>query len=73
MIKKALKITIFLTIVLLLFSSCARKVEDCRFLPKIELESQKNSESNDKKTDSKEKLQDIIKNRTPGATVSCNF
>ena len=73
MIKKALKITIFLTIVLLLFSSCARKVEDCRFLPKIELESQKNSESNDKKTDSKEKLQDIIKNRTTGATVSCNF
>ena len=73
MIKKALKISIFLTIVLLLFSSCARKVEDCRFLPKIELESQKNSESNDKKTDSKEKLQDIIKNRTTGATVSCNF
>ena len=73
MIKKALKITIFLTIVLLLFSSCARKVEDCRFLTKIELESQKNSESNDKKTDSKEKLQDIIKNRTTGATVSCNF
>ena len=73
MIKKTLKITIFFTFVLLLFSSCARKVEDCRFLPKIELESQKNSESNDKKTDSKEKLQDIIKNRTTGATVSCNF
>ena len=73
MIKKTLKITIFFIFVLLLFSSCVKKVENCKFLPKIELESQKNSESNDKKTDSKEKLQDIIKNRTTGATVSCNF
>ena len=73
MIKKALKITIFLTIVLVLFSSCVRKIEDCKFLPKIEIESQKNSESDEKKEDSKEKLKNMIENRTTEAHITCKF
>ena len=73
MIKKALKITIFLTIVLVLFSSCVKKIENCKFLPKIQLESQKNSESDEKKEDSKEKLKNMIDNRTTEAHISCNF
>jgi len=73
MIKKALKITIFLTIVLVLFSSCVKKVEECRFLPKIQLESQKNSESDEKKEDSKEKLKNMIDNRKTEAHISCKF
>ena len=73
MIKKTLKITIFFTFVLLLFSSCARKVEDCKFLPKIELESQKKSESNDEKTNSKEKLKNMLENRKTEAHITCKF
>ena len=73
MIKKALKITIFLTIVLVLFSSCVKKIEDCKFLPKIEIESQKNSESDEKKEDSKEKLKSMLENRTTEAHISCKF
>jgi len=73
MIKKALKITIFLTVVLVLFSSCVKKVEECRFLPKIQLESQKNSESDEKKEDSKEKLKNMIDNRKTEAHISCKF
>ena len=73
MIKKALKITIFLTIVLVLFSSCAKKVEDCKFLPKIQLESQKNSESDEKKEDSKEKLKNMLENRKTEAHITCKF
>ena len=73
MIKKALKITIFLTVVLVLFSSCVKKVEDCKFLPKIQLESQKNSESDEKKEDSKEKLKNMIDNRKTEAHISCKF
>jgi len=73
MIKKALKITIFLTIVLVLFSSCVKKIEDCKFLPKIEIESQKNSESDEKNDSSTQKLRKMIQNGTPSAQVSCNF
>ena len=73
MIKKALKITIFLTVVLVLFSSCVKKVEECRFLPKIQLESQKNSESDEKKEDSKEKLKNMIDNRKTEAHITCKF
>ena len=73
MIKKALKITIFLTIVLVLFSSCVRKIEDCKFLPKIEIESQKSSESDEKKEDSKKKLKNMIDNRTTEAHITCKF
>ena len=73
MIKKALKITIFLMFVLLLFSSCARNVENCKFLPKIELESQKKSESSDEKTDSKQKLKNMLENRKTEAHITCNF
>ena len=73
MIKKALKISIFLTIVLLLFSSCVKKAEDCKFFPKVELGSEKNSESDEQSNDSKEKIRNMIENRTTSATISCNF
>jgi len=73
MLKKTLKITIFFTFVLLLFSSCVKKVEDCKFLPKIELESQKKSESNDEKTNSKEKLKNMLENRKTEAHITCKF
>ena len=73
MIKKTLKFTVFSTFVLLLFSSCVKKVEDCKFLPKIELESQKKSESDEKKEDSKEKLKSMLENRKTEAHISCKF
>ena len=49
MIKKALKFTVFSTFVLLLFSSCVKKVEDCKILPKITVDIEENSESTNKK------------------------
>jgi hypothetical protein len=56
-----------------LFSSCARKVENCKFLPKIQLETQKKSESDVKKDDSKEKLKNMIDNRSTEAHITCKF
>ena len=73
MIKKTLKITIFFTFVLFLFSSCARKVEDCKFLPGVELESREKSESQENKDNTEEKIRDLIKNGKPKAEISCNF
>ena len=73
MIKKTLKFTVFLTFVLFLFSSCVKKIEDCKFLPKIELESQKKSESDEKKENSKEKIKNMIDNRKTEAHITCKF
>ena len=73
MIKKALKFTVFLTFVLFLFSSCVKKVEDCKFLPKIQLESENKSESDEKKEDSKEKIKNMIDNRKTEAHITCKF
>ena len=73
MSKKSLKITLFSVFVLVLFSSCVKKVEECKFLPKIEIESQKNSESDEKNDSSTQKLRKMIQNGTPSAHVSCNF
>jgi len=73
MIKKALKITIFCVSVLLLFSSCARKVENCKFLPGVELESLEKSESKENKDNTEEKIRDLLKNGKPKAEISCNF
>ena len=73
MIKKALKITIFLTFVLLLFSSCAKKLEKCKILPKIEIESEKKSESDEKKVENKEKIKNMIENRKTSAHITCKF
>ena len=42
-----IKITIFLTIVLLLFLSCSKKQEDCKFSPDFELKSESLSDSLD--------------------------
>jgi len=73
MIKKALKITIFCVSVLLLFSSCVRKVENCKFLPGVELESLEKSESKENKDNTEEKIRDLLKNGKPKAEISCNF
>ena len=71
--KKTLKINILLVFLFLLCSSCVKKVENCKFLPKIEIESQKNSESDEKNDSSTQKLRKMIENGTPSAHVSCNF
>jgi len=68
-----LKITIFLTVVLLLFSSCARKVQNCKILPGVELESVEISESSEKKDKDDDKIRDLIKNGRPKAEITCNF
>jgi hypothetical protein len=73
MSKKSLKITLFSVFVLVLFSSCVKNVKECKFLPKIEIESQKNSESDEKNDSSTQKLRKMIENGTPSAHVSCNF
>lgn len=71
--KKLLKITIFLMFVLVLFSSCARKVEKCKIFPKIELDSKKNSESDKEKMKNRQQFLKMIKNRKTYAHVSCIF
>jgi hypothetical protein len=71
--KKTLKINILLVFLFLLCSSCVKKVENCKFLPKIEIESQKNNESHEKTADSKEKVKNMIDNRTTSAQISCKF
>jgi len=73
MLKKALKITIFCVSVLLLFSSCSGKVQNCKIFPKIEMGSEKNSESDDKKIGTRQKIENMIENRTTSAQASCNF
>ena len=73
MIKKALKITIFFTFVLILFSSCARKVENCKIFPKVEIKEQKSNESNEEKTDTKDKITNMIRNPAGSAQITCNF
>jgi uncharacterized lipoprotein YajG len=45
--KKMIKITIFLTIVLVLFTSCSKKIENCEFSPDFELSDESMSESLD--------------------------
>ena len=73
MSKKILKITVFSTFVLFLFSSCVKKVGNCEILPKIKLESVKKDESDKKNNESKEKIKNLIENRTTSAEVSCKF
>ena len=64
---------IFLLFVLILFSSCVKNVEKCRFSPGIELESQEKDESQEKKENTEEKIRDLLKNGKPKAEISCNF
>jgi len=73
MTKKSLKITLFCVFVLFLFSSCVKKVGDCKIFPKIELESKKKNESDERNNESKEKIKNLIENRTTSAQVSCKF
>jgi len=48
-------------------------VQKCKILPKVELGSAESSESDKKSSDSKEKLKNMVDNRTTHAQVSCNF
>ena len=73
MSKKMLKNTLFCVFVLVLFSSCVKNVEDCKIFPKIELESKKKNESDEKNNESKDKIKNLIENRTTSAQVSCKF
>jgi hypothetical protein len=73
LVKKGL---IYLTFLLFLFtvcSGCVKKLENCKILPKIELESGKNDESSDKKVDTEDKIKNLIENRTTSAEATCNF
>ena len=53
--------------------SCSKNVKNCKILPKVELGSAEKSESDKKSSDSKEKLKNMLDNRTTHAQVSCNF
>ena len=53
--------------------SCSKNAKNCKILPKIELGSAESSESDKKSSDSKEKLKNMLENRTTHAQVSCNF
>ena len=58
-----IKITIILVFVLVLFTSCSKNVENCRFKPKVDVEMTKKSES-DKKSVNLERTE---------AHFSCDF
>jgi hypothetical protein len=70
MTKKSL---IFLLCSCFVLISCSKNVQKCKILPKVELGSAKSSESDKKSSDSKEKLKNMIDNRTTNAQISCNF
>jgi hypothetical protein len=71
--KKPLFLVTFLLFLFTFCSGCVKNLENCKFLPKIELEERKNTESIDKKMTTDEKIVDSIKNGTTSATASCNF
>jgi hypothetical protein len=67
------KTIIFLLCSCFVLFSCSKNVQNCKFLPKVELGSAESSESDKKSSDSKEKLKNMVDNRTTHAQVSCNF
>ena len=67
------KTLIFLLCSCFVLISCSKKVQNCKILPKVELGSAKSSESDKKSSDSKEKIKNMVDNRTTHAQVSCNF
>lgn len=67
------KTLIFLLCSCFVLISCSKKVQNCKILPKVELGSAESSESDKKSSDSKEKLKNMLDNRTTHAQVSCNF
>jgi len=71
--KMTKKTLIFLLCSCFVLISCSKKVQNCKILPKVELGSAESSESDKKSSDSKEKLKNMLDNRTTHAQVSCNF
>ena len=73
MSKKSKKFTFLVICSLFVLLSCSKNVQNCKILPKVELGSAESSESDKKSSDSKEKLKNMLDNRTTHAQVSCNF
>jgi hypothetical protein len=73
MLKNTKKFTFLVICSLFVLISCSKNVQKCKILPKVELGSAESSESDKKSSDSKEKLKNMVDNRTTHAQVSCNF
>ena len=73
MLKKSKKFTFLVICSLFVLISCSKNVQNCKIFPKVELGSAESSESDKKSSDSKEKLKNMLDNRTTHAQVSCNF
>ncbi len=67
------KSLIFLTFVLILFSSCSKNVKNCKILPKIELKTVEKDESDKKNNESLDKIKNLAENSETGAQISCNY
>ena len=67
------KSLIFLTFVLILFSSCSKNVKNCKILPKIELKTVEKNESDKKDNESLDKIKKLAENSETGAQISCNY
>jgi len=67
------KSLIFLTFVLILFSSCSENVKNCKILPKIELKTVEKDESDKKNNESLDKIKNLAENSETGAQISCNY
>lgn len=67
------KTLIFLLCSCFVLISCSKNVQNCKILPKVELGSAESSESDKKSSDSKEKIKNMVDNRTTHAQVTCNF
>jgi hypothetical protein len=67
------KTIIFLLCSCFVLFSCSKNVQNCKIFPKVELGSAESSESDKKSSDSKEKLKNMVDNRTTHAQVTCNF
>ena len=67
------KSLIFLTFVLILFSSCSKNIKNCKILPKIELKTVEKNESDKKDNESLDKIKKLAENSETGAQISCNY
>ena len=70
MTKKSL---IFLLCSCFVLISCSKNVQNCKILPKVELGSAESSESDKKSSDSKEKIKNMVDNRTTHAQITCKY
>ena len=67
------KTLIFLLCSCFVLISCSKKVQNCKIFPKVELGSAESSESDKKSSDSKEKIKNIVDNRTTHAQITCKY